>query len=185
MKHVSLTLLAHRLLAERMRTDDLAIDATVGNGRDTLFLARQLGPDGQVIGFDVQPSALAIAGDLLRAEHFNANTRLIRAGHENMRQYIPLEWHGQVSVVMFNLGYLPGGDRTIRTQADTTLRALDQAQTLLRSGGVLSVLVYRGHAGSGEEDTAVNQWLEALPDAFVRDTHESPGPVLHLIERRC
>jgi hypothetical protein len=102
-----------------------------------------------------------------------------------MIDHLPAGWLGAVGAVMFNLGYLPGGNKTITTQAATTLRALSQARGLLRPGGMLSVLVYRGHAGGDDESSAIDQWLDKLPNRFARETHESPGPVLHIIERRA
>ena len=146
-----------------------------------LFLAGRVAPQGRVIGFDVQADAVANTRARLVASQLHTVAELHLCGHERMLEQVPTDWIGRVAAVMFNLGYLPGGDKTLITQAETTVAALDQALSLLRPGGLLSLLLYRGHAGAQGEWDAVSGWLDRLPTTYCIEGHESPGPVLFLI----
>ncbi|MCW9078222.1 MAG: methyltransferase domain-containing protein [Gammaproteobacteria bacterium] len=177
----SLTALAQQAVREGLGDGALAIDATVGNGHDTLFLAGRVAPQGHVIGFDIQRLALEKTRARLFAAGLEAAATLHFCGHERMLEKIPPDWSGRVSAVMFNLGYLPGGDKTRITQAETTISALDQALALLSIGGLISLLLYRGHAGA--ETDAVLGWLDQLGPRYRIRSQDSPGPLLYLIER--
>jgi SAM-dependent methyltransferase len=178
-----LTRVAHEAITQRLKSGDLAIDATVGNGFDTLFLARRIAPGGRVIGFDVQSVALDAARRRLAEADLLACVELHRLGHERLGATLPAEWHGRVAAVTFNLGYLPGGDKRLITRATTTLPALWQALAVLRPGGLLSLLVYRGHDGAADEADAVARWAQGLDGRYLVAVHESAGPLLYLIER--
>jgi len=176
-----LTALAQEAVARVLHAGGRAIDATMGNGHDTLFMARQVGAGGRIIAFDIQASALENTRARLHAAGLSSHVELRLCGHEQMASQIPPDWTGTVSAVMFNLGYLPGGDRTRATRAETTVAALDQALGLLCPGGLLSLLLYRGLAGAQGESDAVQAWLDRLPTACHSQRHETPGPVLFLI----
>ena len=178
-----LTAIAHDALSGMLDCGDRAVDATVGNGHDTLFLASRLAPDGQVIGFDIQQAALNAANARLIAAGLDANVTLLSCGHERLGENLPPDWHGSVSAVMFNLGYLPGGDKRLITHADTTLAALQQALSVLRIGGLISLMVYPGHPGADAEVRAVLGWLAQIGRRGRVTHHSSPGPALYLIER--
>ena len=177
-RQLPLTRQAHQRLALYLRPGDIAIDATAGNGHDTLFLARQVGPGGEVHAFDIQQAALTNTHERLAGAGCLAQVTLHLAGHETMLQRLAGR-QGQIAAIIFNLGYLPGADHANTTRDNTTLSALDQSLTLLRPGGVLSVLAYRGHPGGQEEAQAVAEWLAGQP-ALTVETLPSPGPVLHL-----
>lgn len=156
------TAFAHELVATRLRPGDLAIDATVGKGNDTLFLAERVGAEGRVEGFEIQEAALAIARPLL-ADHPQVN--LHHCGHERMAEFV----RGRANAILFNLGYLPSGDKSIITTPDTTQQGLVAALTLLNEGGILSVVVYPGHPGGREEAGRVEGWFAAQdPDLYDR-----------------
>ncbi len=174
---------AQQAVGQVLRPGERAVDATVGNGHDTLFLARQVVPGGRVIGFDVQPRALATAQTRLAASGLQHIVELQLCGHQQMRDRVPVDWPGRVGAVMFNLGYLPGGDKQWVTRAEHTLPALDQALHLLRVGGLVSLLVYRGHPGAQPEADAVTAWLGGLDARYRVTGHASPGPLLYLIGR--
>ncbi len=185
------TALAHRIVAAVLQPDEVAIDATVGNGHDTLFLAWQVGTQGHVYGFDVQEEALARTRRRLEEAGLQERTTLLQIGHEHMAEAVPVRLHGHIGAIMFNLGYLPGGsDRSCITRPQTTLPALEAALRLLRPGGVLTVVAYRGHPGGSEEAEAVRRWAEALdPDRFVAVRYtfcnrRQPAPELFVIARR-
>lgn len=181
--HRPLTRLAHERLAEVLQAGDLAIDATAGNGHDTLFLARQVGPRGRVCAFDIQLEALQNTARRLEAEGLLRQVQLAHAGHQYLLEHLPDGWSGKVSAVTFNLGYLPGSDKRTITRSDATLPALAQSLQCLRPGGLLSVLAYRGHEGGQEEADAVLSWLTEQRAQLALETHESPGPVLYLGQR--
>lgn len=172
---------AHACVAEVLSPGDLAVDATVGNGHDTLFLAKQVGSSGKVIGFDVQEAAIA-SGKAKLAEHgiSEEGYALHVVSHACMADYVTNE----VAAVMFNLGYLPGSNKNVITQTEDTLIALNQAFGLLGRNGVLSVMCYPGHEGGGEEAQAVTDWFSSLANkgievrAFRRVGWEKKNPFL-------
>ncbi len=140
-----------------------AIDATVGNGLDTMFLARQVGSDGLVIGFDIQPQALATATKRLKTAGLLARVKLINDSHARLEHYLSNLGRSDVSACLFNLGYLPGSDKSVITKPDTTVKALAAASSHLMPNGLLSIVAYTGHPGGKEEAAAVRDWADALP----------------------
>ena len=164
MGFLSILSFAHGLVRERVRPGDIVIDATMGNGHDTLFLAGLVGDKGHVYAFDVQEAALASTRRRLDGAGIDAErVTLYLRDHADMLSTLPGEAAGRVAAVMFNLGYLPGGDHTVITRTDSTLRALDAAVGMLRSGGVVTVVVYPGHEGGAAEAAAVEEWARCLP----------------------
>lgn len=181
---------AHTLAGRGVDAGGVAIDATVGNGHDTLFLAQATGPTGQVIGFDIQEAALTEARRRLRANDAPASVRLVQSGHEAMAQKLGAEAKGHVGAVMFNLGYLPGGDHTVTTSPETTREALEVSKNVLRPGGVITVVAYSGHEGGAEEARAVEAWVSALPHrdfqavSYSFTNARNAPPRLFAIEKR-
>lgn len=183
---------AHDLAARGLEPGGIAIDATVGNGHDTLFLVQEVGQGGQVVGFDVQTEALQATREHVRAEAPAAvdRLRLVHDGHEQMTSHVEEETRGRVGAVMFNLGYLPGSDHAVTTEAETTLDALRAAVDLLRVGGIITIVAYPGHEGGRVETEAVSEWAAALPqDAyrvlsyrFVNQVNDPPR--LFAVEKR-
>ncbi len=147
--------MVHRLVRDAVRPGDVVIDATVGTGRDTQFLSECVGSTGTVYGFDVQQAALDAAQSLLNAQV--QNVQLFLAGHETMIEHIPAHHHGCVRTVMFNLGYLPRGERTITTAAPTTRQALGQALRLLAPGGLITIVCYSHPEGHAEMQAVRNE----------------------------
>ncbi len=155
---------ARQWVERALSPGDLAIDATVGNGRDTAFLADRVGPTGLVIGLDIQQSALDAAAARLGDLGFADRVRLVRSGHERMAEIVAESApRRRPRAVMFNLGYRPGGDRAIITRPETTLPALGAALDLTLPGGVLVVVCYPGHEGGADETEAVLEWARAIP----------------------
>jgi ubiquinone/menaquinone biosynthesis C-methylase UbiE len=159
------TALAHHEVAAVLRPGDLAIDATAGNGHDTLFLAQRVGEAGRVIAFDVQAAAIAAASARIAAEGLSGRVDFITGSHEEMAGHAA---PGTVAVVMFNLGYFPGGDHAVITRTTATLAALEAAVSVLKPGGILTVVCYPGHPGGAEESAAVEAWGRAHGAAIVR-----------------
>lgn len=153
-------LMAQRMVADVLRAGDHVIDATVGNGHDTVFLAKLVGAGGKVIGFDVQEEALKCARKRLEDEGVLHDGVLLHpCGHERMAQVVKC----RVKAVMFNLGYLPRADKAVITTVETTLPALRQACDLLEIGGIITIMCYPGHGGGDVEAQAVVKWAESLP----------------------
>jgi SAM-dependent methyltransferase len=149
----------HHFLRERVKHGDLVVDATCGNGQDTLLLAELVGSSGRVWGFDIQEAALQRTCARVADAGFSARVTLVHAGHERLADYID----APVQAAVFNLGYLPSGNQEIATRGATTAAALAQAAALLSSGGVILIAVYTGHDGGMEEWQAVREWGAALP----------------------
>lgn len=162
MKRISLVKEAHNLIKDRLHPGDIAIDATVGNGHDTLFLVEQVMPAGQVYGFDIQQAALDSTRSRCRQLNHPECLMLIHASHALMAEKIPEQHHGKIGAIMFNLGYLPGGDKSLITRTDSTLQALDSASRLLAAEGLITILAYPGHAGGDQETDRVERWCEQL-----------------------
>ncbi|HET6423373.1 MAG TPA: class I SAM-dependent methyltransferase [Planctomycetaceae bacterium] len=161
----SLTEIAHR--EARVGTGDIVIDATAGNGHDALFLARTVGPRGKVYAFDIQREALDRTAARL-AEAGISHVQLVHGDHAHLRDLVEPQHHGEIAAVMFNLGYLPRGDKTIITRAASTIAAIQAAMRLLRDGGTITILAYPGHAGGEEELAAVERLVtESLPTVSV------------------
>ncbi|HHX87018.1 MAG TPA: methyltransferase domain-containing protein [Firmicutes bacterium] len=136
----------------------MVADATAGNGRDTLMLARQVGPWGRVYAFDIQELALQRTRELLVQEGVAGRVYLILNGHEHMSRHIKVP----LAAVMFNLGYLPGGDQGVITGADTTVAGIREALSLLKPGGLVTIVIYTGHRGAAEEKEAVLRYCRRL-----------------------
>lgn len=177
----SLTELAKQRVASVLRNGSIAIDATMGNGHDTLFLARCVAPTGHVHAFDIQSRALATTRQRLSEARLERLVTMHGIGHQDMGSAIPPSLIGRVDAVMFNLGYLPGGDKTLVTRPDTTRQALTAACKTMRPTGLLSVMVYRHHLDAKPEVEAVRNWLSALPEDWDIAEHDSPGPLLYLV----
>ena len=150
------TAIAQQILREILRDGDLVIDATAGNGHDTLFLADCVGQSGRVLAFDVQAAAIASARDRIEQAGFAGRVDFFQESHEHIELYAA---QNSVAAVMFNLGYLPGDDHQLTTETATTLTALEAASRLLKPGGGLSVVCYPGHPSGAVEAGAVETWM--------------------------
>ncbi len=151
--------LCHLILKQRVGAGGRVVDATCGNGNDTLFLAEIVGEHGRVWSFDIDGYALEATRKKLLQSSLASVVELVHAGHERLGEYID----EPLNAVVFNLGYLPGGEKGVVTRPDTTLAALRQARGLLLPGGVILLVVYTGHTGGGEEAGAVEEWAADLP----------------------
>lgn len=182
---------AHKWIAERARPGDTVIDATAGGGVDTLALAELVGPKGTVYAFDIQQEALdrtELRLSALENDGRMPNVHLRLADHAEMEPHIDSSDVGKVAAVMFNLGYLPGGDPSVITEPGSTLRALDSALALLRPGGIMTCVLYPGHPGGDAEAAAVEAWAAGLPQSIgqavlYRQPQREAAPYLIAVER--
>ena len=177
---------ARQLIKGRLKNGGRALDGTAGNGRDTLFLAQLAGGSGKVWAFDIQAQALSNTAGLLRENGVEERVELIAASHADLADYVrePLD------AAMFNFGYLPGGDKTVTTTADSSVRAMQTAAALLAEGGLLTAVVYSGHPAGLAEAAAIEQWAAALPQEQYQVLHyrftnqRNHPPQLLAIEKR-
>ncbi len=184
-----LTEIAQQRVADVLLPGDCAIDATAGNGHDTEFLSRTVGTEGRVFAFDIQPEAITATRTRL-AKSGLQNVDLYQISHADLESTLPRDAGGHVATVMFNLGYLPGGDHAVVTTVQSTLTAIAAALRVLRNGGVLTVVAYPGHEGGDTEATAVGQHLEELdPDAHSLERVDgqngrNASPILFMVTKR-
>lgn len=150
----------HEVIRSFARPGGTYIDATMGKGNDTIFLARLAGEDGRVLAFDIQEAALKITEKKLRENCLMDKVRLILDGHEYMERYAAPD---TVDVICFNFGYLPGGDHKIATKSDTSIAAIRQGLTLLKPGGMMSLCIYSGGDTGFEEKDKVLEFLKGIP----------------------
>ena len=177
MRPTNVNEIAHRWILEEINSSSVVIDATVGNGKDTYFLAAHC---AKVYGFDTQQKAILIT------KRYTAcfdNIILFLAGHENMSSYVK----EVVDLVVFNLGYLPFGDPMISTLPTTTLKAIKEAGKLLKVDGSLIITFYVGHpTGKQEHDTFINS-LSALSEFKTQDSYtyqdRQDAPILYHLKK--
>lgn len=153
---------ARSLLEKAVSEGSAAVDATAGNGHDTLFLARLAGESGHVFAFDIQEQAMKKTAERLQQENLLNRVSLFHAGHEQAEQLIPADYHGKLSAAVFNLGYLPQSDKSIITKPGTTLIAIKQLFQMIKPGGLVVLVVYHGHEGGADERDAVVAFTAAL-----------------------
>ncbi|MEN3940947.1 class I SAM-dependent methyltransferase [Prosthecobacter sp. SYSU 5D2] len=166
---------AQLLLADRLQAGDIALDATAGNGHDTLFLCQCTGTSGHVYAMDVQAAAVAATRSRLLEAGIQENRfTVVQAGHETMAGTVVPEHQGKLAGIMFNLGYLPGSDKTVITRTETTLAAVNAATRLLKPGGLLTIAVYPGHEGGAQEQRALGEWAAGLSPREFEVQHLRP-----------
>ena len=149
---------AHALLKESLKEGDTAIDATCGNGYDTLFLSQTVGPSGKVYGFDIQEQAIQNTKATLY-ENDCHNVTLIQDSHEKIHSNIKEDIFGGA---IFNLGYLPKSDKSIVTKAPSTIASVEAILEKLKTNGLIVLVIYYGHPGGGEEKEAVLSYASQL-----------------------
>lgn len=172
--------MAHDFLAQVITQEDIVVDATMGNGHDTLFLAKLA---KQVYAFDIQEQALEKTSQRLQEADLT-NVELILQGHETVDQFVR-----EVKAAIFNLGYLPSADKSIITQPQTTIEALDKLCHMLVKGGRIAIMIYYGHEGGDIERDAVMDFVSQLPQeeytaAIYRTLNQiNNPPFLVMIEK--
>ena len=184
-----LTEKVHHILTNHLKEGDQAIDATAGNGYDTLFLAEQVGPSGKVIAIDIQDCAIRSTGEKLESAGLIDRVRLVTDDHATALKKLTASNRGSVAAITFNLGYLPGSDKSIQTCAESTEEALTASILLLTPGGYLCVTTYRGHSGGAVEAETVEAFMSKSQteghavDCYEPESSNSP-PVLWVLRKR-
>lgn len=168
--------IAHDFLARRVKKGGFCIDGTAGRGKDTAFLCRLVGDEGKVISFDIQKDAIDSTNALLQKEGLSHIAEVVLDSHANMDSYAE---PGTVDAVVFNFGYLPGGDHSIHTVPESSIEALDKSLVLLKDGGVICACVYHGgDTGYEERDALMDYFASVDPKKYtvlVSDFRNRPG----------
>ncbi len=170
-----------QIMDNHLKPNDLVIDATMGNGNDTLFLA-SLVTKGLVYAFDIQTKAINNTKKLLKDNNIN-NVKLINDNHIKMNNYIK---NNTISLIVFNLGYLPNGNKKITTNYKTTIEALKQSLQLLNSKGIVLIVVYPGHSEGYLESIKLNEYLKSLNNYKINyyyNTDNKSAPYLIEIKK--
>lgn len=181
---------ARSLLSLAVEEGDITVDATMGNGHDTTFLANLVGNTGQVYAFDIQEQAISSTKEKLKKEQLIKQVTLCHTSHENISNIIPQELHGKVTGAIFNLGYLPGGDKNIVTLPDSTIEAIRQLLSIMKVEGIIVLVIYHGHKEGKLEKDKVLSFIEEIPQEEAHVLHygfinqKNDPPFIIAIEKR-
>lgn len=177
--------LQKQLILSHLGEGDVAVDFTMGNGHDTEFLSKTVGARGKVYAFDIQSEAIESTRKNLAAAGCEENYTLIQDSHHNVKNYV----QGEIKAGMFNLGYLPGGDKSITTMRETTMPAIEAAVSMLGRNSILCVAVYPGHAEGDAEGKMVSEYLSTLNRfvysvAQIRIINSPTSPFFMVVETK-
>ena len=172
-------------ILQHLKEGDVAVDFTMGNGYDTEFLSKTVGPEGHVYAFDIQAQAVESTAKHLKEVGCPENYTLIHDSHHNVKNYVK----EPIKAGMFNLGWLPGGDKSITTMRETTMPAIETAISLLDSDGVLTVAVYPGHPEGDAEGKMIEEYLSGLSRfklcvTKIKIVNSPTSPYFFLIETK-
>ncbi|MDO5540120.1 MAG: class I SAM-dependent methyltransferase [Eubacteriales bacterium] len=159
MKTYQITQWCHHFIQQNINAGDFCIDATAGNGNDTEFLCRLVGNSGKVLAFDIQQAAVDSTCARLQTAGLSQIGKVILDSHTHMKNYADEQ---SVDCIMFNFGYLPGGDHALATRPDTSIEAIGQGLELLKKGGLMSLCIYSGGDSGFEERDALLDYLKKL-----------------------
>ena len=184
-RSLSTVAVAHRFIASHVKPGDFCIDATAGRGNDTVFLASLVGDQGKVLAFDIQPDAVESTRRLVEERGFCATTEVVLDSHANLAAYAQPE---SVSCIVFNFGWLPGGDHSINTRAESSIAAIEAGLSLLRPHGVMSLSIYYGRDTGYAERDALLAYLPTIDyrtytvivGSFANRPNDPPIPVFIL-----
>jgi ubiquinone/menaquinone biosynthesis C-methylase UbiE len=179
---------SHQLVKARVQPGDWVVDATAGNGHDTLLLAQLVGSKGTVLSYDVQELALDNTKKRLVEAGCLEQVRLIHRGHETLETELYPDHY--IRAAMFNTGYLPSGDHSLVTQAPSTIQALEICLRYLLPKGVITLVTYHGHPGGDTELAHLQDYLQSLDQRqfdvleyrFINQSNQPP--ILFAVERK-
>lgn len=170
--------IAKDICTKKINKGDVVVDATMGNGNDTEFLASLVGEKGKVYAFDIQKEAVENTRIKLEEKQLADRTILVNDGHENIKKYID----ESVNLVIFNLGYLPKGDHNITTKANSTIEAVKNSMGLLHKEGLILIVIYHGHNEGRNEKNSLDEFSKIIPQKefnvvklqFMNQVNEPP-----------
>lgn len=185
MQTFSPTKMAQYLLQFKLPFAKFIVDATTGNGKDTLFLAKNSSHHAEILAVDIQMEAIYKAKALLGKEGCQEKVLFIHDDHSNIEKYIS----SSIDIAVFNLGYLPGGNHSVSTVEKSTMIALRCVVKHLSVGGLVTVIAYPGHAQGELECHTLRSYLTQLPSAVYNIgewkllNHSTKAPILYVIEK--
>ena len=167
---------ARQKMQENLKEKDLVIDATTGNGKDSLFLLEII-KQGYLFGFDIQKKAIENTNNLLKQKY--KNYKLFNIGHENMKETLK-EYKNRISLIIFNLGYLPKSTSTIMTNYKTTIKAIKDGLELLNNKGHIIITIYPGTKTGNQESIKIKEFLKKQKIKYqeYRNTENKEAPYL-------
>ncbi len=183
MKNYQITEWCHHFISEHVQEGDCCIDATAGNGNDTQLLCELVGEMGKVYAFDIQEEAVMHTKERLEKAGVINQAEVLLDSHVNMNKYVG---ENSVNCIVFNFGYLPGGDHNLATKGETSIKAIHEGLDLLKKGGIMSLCIYSGGDSGFEERDAIleelkkldtKRYLVILSSYYNRPNHP-PIPVL-------
>ncbi len=183
---VDLLDLQKHFILNHLREGDVAVDFTMGNGGDTLFLSKTVGESGRVYAFDIQEDALISTRQRLMDGGAPENYTLIHDSHHNVKNYVK----EPIKAGMFNLGYLPrSGRKEVTTMRETTMPAVEAALSLLADDGILMVAVYPGHEEGRLEGEMLERYFATLDRRHIcvscfRIVNSPTSPYFYFAETR-
>ena len=183
MKNYQITEWCHHFIRDHVKAGDICIDATAGNGNDTQVLCELVGEQGKVLAFDIQEVAVENTRKRLKDAGLDARTEVYLESHENMAKYAK---ENSVSCIVFNFGYLPGGDHNLATGKESSIAAIWEGLKLLKKGGMMSLCIYSGGDSGFEERDAILEELKKLDgkrylvivSSYYNRPNNPPIPVL-------
>ena len=152
--------LAHSYWEKLLKEGDWAIDATCGNGNDTLKLAKILLKNGNkkqsgIIGIDLQEEAILKTKSLLQSHLSNDENSYIHLFHQSHIDFPSPAKENPIRLIVYNLGYLPGGNKQMTTMTQCSLESVKQALDLVIPGGAVCITCYPGHEEGNREERAL------------------------------
>lgn len=183
---MNLTQKAKEILADFLAPIDapVSIDATCGNGFDTLFLAQNAKQNGKVFAFDIQKSAVLQTKKILKENGLSEKAEIFEASHALLKEKIPSRYFGKINAAMFNLGWLPKSDKAVITKPESTIKALESLAEIADKNNMASVLAYPAHEGGRSELECVEEYLKKYSPRIFRDEKNPNSPVLFIFTMR-
>jgi len=159
--------IARMIISHKISTGDKVVDATAGNGHDTLFLAEQVGDKGQVFAFDISENAINNTKQIIEKHNLSKTVTVIKDSHCNIANYINFE----PNLILFNLGYLPGNDKNHTTKTVSTIEAIEKSLNLIAKLGLVLIVVYSGHHEGKSEKNAIEEFTKTLNQKLFNVIH--------------
>ena len=183
MKNYQITEWCHHFICEHVKPGDICIDATAGNGNDTQLLCELVGEQGKVFAFDIQEQAVQYTKERLEQSNLSHRAEVLLDSHVNMRNYVAED---SASCIVFNFGYLPGGDHSLATRKETSIQAIYEGLKLIKKGGMMSLCIYSGGDSGFEERDAILEELKnidskrylVIMSSYYNRPNNPPIPVL-------
>lgn len=160
-------------MLQNLKQNNLVIDATIGNGKDSNFILKQI-PNGHLFGFDIQKEAINNTNNLLK-ENFK-NYTLYNTSHEKIDEILK-EYQNKISLIIFNLGYLPNGNKEITTTYKTTIKAIENSLKLLNNKGHIVITIYPGHQEGKKESIEIEKYLKTRTNYTYQEFHNTDNIV--------